>query len=160
MGIKCGAQHNIIKRWRDRNFQIVSHLSNRGKVKMLSEEQQLWIVNPTTLKEQSHLPLRIRAKIIRTRFNLKSFSQNTLRDYYLRRKVRFRRPTYDYQQKHTRAAELQLQQQQFIKELGTCMKEGKREILYVDESTFNLWQYPNRSWLAKGMTVTLAEKRG
>ena len=40
------------------------------------------------------------------------------------------------------------------------MIEGGREIVYVDESTFNLWQYPNRSWLREGMTVSLSEKRG
>ena len=40
------------------------------------------------------------------------------------------------------------------------MMEAEREIIYVDESSFNLWQYPNRCWLSRDMTVTLSERRG
>ena len=107
MGIKDGAQHNIIKRWKERGFKVESRLSDRGKAKMLTEEQQLWIVNPETLKQQSHLPLRLRAEIIRRRFHLKGFDPVTLRQYYLRLGVKYRRPHYDYQQKHRRAEEIQ-----------------------------------------------------
>ena len=38
MGVKDGAQWNIIKRWRERGYKIESHLHDRGKSKMLSEE--------------------------------------------------------------------------------------------------------------------------
>ena len=93
--------------------------------------QQLWIVNPHTVKKQSHLPLRLRAEIIRRRFKLKGFDPVTLRQYYLRLGVKYRWPHYDYQQKHRKAEEIQGKQQQFTKELGTCMMEGERSSMLM-----------------------------
>ena len=74
--------------------------------------------------------------------------------------IKFRRPHYDYAQKARKADDIQMQQQVFSRKLGTVMVEDEREIIYIDESTFNLWQYPTRAWLAKGMGITLAETRG
>ena len=53
--------------------------------------------------------------------------------------IKFRRPHYDYAQKARKAGEIQIHQQIFSRKLGTVMVEDEREIIYIDESTFNLW---------------------
>jgi transposase len=50
-GIKHGSQFNIVKRWKERGFKIESRMNRRGRKKMLSEEQQLWITSPSLLQE-------------------------------------------------------------------------------------------------------------
>jgi hypothetical protein len=34
------------------------------------------------------------------------------------------------------------------------------EIVYIDETTFNLWQAPSRVWLKEGMRIELPDQRG
>lgn len=40
------------------------------------------------------------------------------------------------------------------------MMERKFEIIYVDETSFHVWQSPSRCWLRKGMQLVLPTKRG
>ena len=40
--------------------------------------------------------MRERAALVREKFNLPSFGSTTLRDYYLREKVRYRKPQFSY----------------------------------------------------------------
>lgn len=40
------------------------------------------------------------------------------------------------------------------------MERSYDEILYVDESTFHLWQKVNRCWVRKGMKLALSKIRG
>jgi len=35
------------------------------------------------------------------------------------------------------------------------MLAGDAEIIYIDETTFNLWQTPSRCWVTKDMNLTL-----
>lgn len=35
-----------------------------------------------------------------------------------------------------------------------------KEVVYIDETTFNLWQQPSRSWLTKEMSLNLPTSRG
>ena len=99
--------------------------------------------------------------MVKRKFHItEKFDLSTLRKYYLRLGVRYRKLSYDYQQKTQRAAEIQLKQKEFVHNLTICMMEQRREIIYIDETTFNLWQIPSRTWLAKGMKVQIAESRG
>lgn len=40
------------------------------------------------------------------------------------------------------------------------MKEPLTEIVYLDETSFNLWQSPKRCWLSAGTCLTLPNNRG
>jgi hypothetical protein len=40
------------------------------------------------------------------------------------------------------------------------INEPKLEIIYVDETTFNLWQTPSRMWFKPGMTFEMPTVRG
>ncbi len=38
--------------------------------------------------------------------------------------------------------------------------EPEVDIVYIDETTFNLWQSPSKMWLKAGMNVELPDQRG
>ena len=63
---------------------------------LLDSEQIEWLTSKDTLDEMSHLSLIKRAAIIREKFGLEKFSYNTLKGYYLRHGVKFKRPDYKY----------------------------------------------------------------
>jgi len=98
-GVKPSAQNNIIRRWRQRGFIIRSDLDRRGRKRMLTWQQINYLKNPKVLQEWSHLSLTERAARMREKFDLPRFSANTLRDYYHRAKVKYRKPQFIYAQK-------------------------------------------------------------
>lgn len=59
---------------------------------MLTSHQVNYLKNPKILQEWSHLSLVERAARMREKFDLTKFSANTLRDYYHRAKVKYRKP--------------------------------------------------------------------
>ena len=81
--MRSSAQANIITRWRRRGFRVESHVGRRGKELLLNQQQ-------------INLSLRERAALVREKFNLPSFGPTTLRNYYLREKVRYRKPQFSY----------------------------------------------------------------
>ena len=95
-GVRSSAQANIITRWRRRGFRVESHVGRRGKELLLNQQQRNFLRNPQILRQWSHLSLRERAALVREKFNLPSFGPTTLRDYYLREKVRYRKPQFSY----------------------------------------------------------------
>jgi hypothetical protein len=67
-------------------------------------------------------------------------SSKTLRKYYIKYGVRFKRPDYKYWKSLAEKNELQKDQLEFVQELGTMIvQQAYDEILYLDETTFNLW---------------------
>ena len=96
IGVSSSAQSNIIARWRRRGFRIESHVGRRGKELLLNQQQRNFLRNPQILRQWSHLSLRERAALVREKFNLPSFAPTTLRDYYHREKVRYRKPQFSY----------------------------------------------------------------
>ena len=67
-------------------------------------------------------------------------SSKTLRKYYIKYGVRFKRPDYKYWKSLAEKNELQKDQLEFVQELGTMIvQQAYDEILYLDDTTFNLW---------------------
>jgi len=66
---------------------------------MLTWQQVNYLKNPIILREWSHLSLEERAVRMREKFDLPKFSASTLREYYLRSKVKYRKPQFIYAQK-------------------------------------------------------------
>jgi len=67
-------------------------------------------------------------------------SSKTLRKYYIKYGVRFKRPDSKYWKSLAEKNELQKDQLEFVQELGTMIvQQAYDEILYLDETTFNLW---------------------
>jgi hypothetical protein len=95
-GIKIPSQLSIIKRWRRRGFVIFNLKNKGGRCRMLNEEQINWMIYMDTLQIMSHLSLRKRALIVKDKFHLKTFDWSTLRTYYIRHGVGFKRPDYRY----------------------------------------------------------------
>lgn len=86
---------------------------------------------------------------------------STLRHYYVRYGVKFKRPDYRYWKSQAENRELQSQQLEFVQKLGTMIKEDAyTEIVYIDETTFHLWQKVPKCWLRPGMKLSLSKSRG
>ena len=159
-GVKPSAQSNVIMRWRRRGFRIESHLGRCGRRQLLTPAQRNFLRNPETLRQWSHLTLFERARRVREKYSLANFSPYTLRNYYHRENVRYRKPEFAYGHKDRNQRQISDEQQLFSKALSRVLMKGEEEVVYIDETTFNLWQQPSRCWLARGMALTLSTARG
>ena len=159
-GVKRQTQNFIIKRWLQRGQRVVSHAKNAGRKKVLSEEQQRYLVNPKTLQAMRHLSLVQRAEELRQQWRLPTLGKETLRRYYLRLGVHFKKPPHFYDTKTMQAAFILKHQQEFSRNLTSILMAQQREVIYVDETTFNLWMTPSKVWFKDGMTLHIAKHRG
>ena len=119
-----------------------------------------FIKNPKILREWSHLSLEQRAALLREKYGLKSLHATTLWKYYHDEKVTYRKPQFSYGTKEKNQRAILEHQQEFSRTLTTMMIRQEHEIVYIDETTFNLWQQPTRCWLRKNMTLNLSTVRG
>ncbi len=159
-GVKRQTQHSIIKRWLQRDLKVVSHSKNSGRKQLLTKEQQAYLANPKTLQDMRHLSLAQRAHNLKRFWDLRSFGTETLRKYYLRLGVRFKKPPLYYDTKNLNAGFILNQQQEFSRNLTSILMEQEKEVIYIDETTFNLWQTPGRVWFKDGMALDIAKNRG
>ncbi len=73
----------------------------------------------------------------------------------------YRKPQIVYRSKNERQQELCQSQQQFSMELTRLIIDRPMlDIVYIDETTFNIWQAPSRIWLKPGMKVEIPNQRG
>jgi transposase len=138
-GIRPCSQLKIYQRWRQRGFVIVN-IKRKGYKQMLTREQVDYIIQKVTLEEMSHLSLRKRALLIKEKFHLQSFSHVTLQKYYKRYGIKYKRPDYRYWKNPQEINELRCMQYNYVREMVDLMAKGTyHEIIYIDETTFNLW---------------------
>lgn len=75
--------------------------------------------------------------------------------------MKFIKPQINFDAKQLRNEELQSRQFDYCKHLALQMMiEKDLEFIFIDETTFNLWQTPQRAWLKPGMFVTIPKDRG
>ena len=60
----------------------------------LDQNQIDWLTNHNTLNEMNHMSLRQRALLIKSRYNLRTFSYVTLKNYYEKYGIKYKRPNY------------------------------------------------------------------
>lgn len=127
-----------------------------GAKEMLNSDQIDWLTSPHTLNEMSHMSLRKRAEIVKAKFGLPKFCYETLRSYYQRYQVKFKRPDYMYYRTIAENEELKEKQMVFVKHLATAMIEkAYDEILYMDETSVHVWHRATRCWVRPGMKMTM-----
>jgi transposase len=159
-GVRPSTQCAMIKRWRARGF-IVTKTRRRGVPPKLTPAQAQWLVSLDTLQQMSHLSLRKRAAVVRERFGLATFDHSTVRDYYRRHGVRYKRPDYKFWKSSADLAGLREQQLEFVQRLGQLLIDRTYdEVVYIDETTCNLWQRVSKCWLTPGMRLPLLKTRG
>ena len=108
-----------------------------------------------------HLSLAQRAEVLKQRLNIPKLSAMTVWRYYQEFGAKYIKPKIVYRSKNERQKELCEQQQKFSQEiLRLVMHHAEVEIIYIDETTFNIWQAPSRVWLKDGMRVELPNSRG
>ena len=150
----------IIKRWKQHGFLIVNRKRD-GKRELLNREQISWLTDAQTLEEMSHLSLRKRAMLVQERLQLQSFSYRTLRHYYHRYGIKYKRPDYSYWKSRAENQDLLWTQYNYVREMVDYMQKGVyNEIIYIDETTFNLWQRVSKCWLKPGMKLSMLKFRG
>jgi hypothetical protein len=121
----------------------------------------VYIANPKTLMDQRHLNLDQRAEVIKRERNLPKLSASTVWRVYQEFGAKYIKPKIVYRSKNERQMELQQEQQQFSQGiLRTIIHCPQVEIVYIDETTFHLWQAPSRVWLKEGMRIELPNTRG
>ena len=139
------------------NYEDASRREERG----LNPEQIQWVTSIDTLQSMVHLSLKKRAMIVRDKYALETFDAMTLRRYYIKFKVKYIRPNYTYWKSFAEKNSLKEKQLAFLQQLGTVI-HGKAydEIVYIDETTFHLWQKLSRCWVTAGMKLSLIKNRG
>jgi transposase len=109
----------------------------------------------------AHLSLRERIPMVRQKLGLETFNFKTLRRYYKLYGVAYKRPSYSYWKSMAEKEGLKQKQLEFAEELGTIIKQNAyEEIVYIDETTFHLWQKMRKGWVRPGMKLSLVNSRG
>ena len=109
----------------------------------------------------SHLSLRQRAQVVQERFQLPKFHATTVQDYYRRNNIKHKNPDYKFWKSSADIDDLHGRQLLFVQELGELLvSKAYDEILYLDETTCNLWQKVSKCWLKPGMKLLLLKTRG
>ena len=128
---------------------------------MLSYSNRVYIANPRTLMEMRHLSLIQRAEALKYRLGLEELSASTVWRCYQEFGAKYIKPKIVDRSKNERQAELCAKQQEFTQEIvRLTMNCPNVEIVYIDETTFNLWQSPSRVWLKTGMRIEMPNQRG
>ena len=159
-GVKACTQHQMIRRWRDQGFTVMK-TKRLGIKETLDKEQIEWLTSLETLQSMSHLSLKQRAQVIQERLQLPKFHFTMLRRYYVHYKVKYKRPDYKFWKSSADIDDLRGKQKLFVQELGQLLiNKEYDEILYLDETTCNLWQKVSKCWLKPGMKLPLLKTRG
>jgi transposase len=159
-GVRPCSQIKILRRWKARGFLVIN-MKRDGKKDLLTREQVRWVTDFATLQEMSHLCLERRARIIKDKFQLPSFHCRTLSDYYHRYGIKYKRPDYTYWKSRAENDNLKMSQMNYVRALTDDMEKGTfEEIIYIDETTFNLWQRASKCWLRPGMRLSMLKFRG
>jgi hypothetical protein len=132
-----------------------------GRKGVLNPEQIQWVTSIDTLQSMVHLSLKKRAMIVRDRYQMKTFDAMTLRRYYLKYKVKYIRPNYTYWKSFAEKNSLKEKQLEFVQQIGDAIYSSYyEEIVYIDETTFHLWQKMSKCWVTSGMKLSLIKTRG
>jgi len=127
----------------------------------LDQEKIRWIIDHQTLEDMSHLSLRKRADVIREKFHLIKFCHSTLQKYYHRYGIKYNKPNYKYWRSQAENNDLRGIQYKYVQELiGHMQKKSFDEIIFIDETTCNLWQKTSKCWLSMGMKLRMLKFRG
>ena len=109
----------------------------------------------------THLSLRQRAMMVKEKFNMGSFSHQTLKNYYNKYGTSYKRPDYRFWKSLAENQQLKEKQLEFVQQLATMIKDKSYdEIIYVDETTFHLWMKLSKCWLSPGMKLAMLKYRG
>jgi len=83
----------------------------------------------------------------------------TLSNFYRRNKVTCRKPQYQYGRKEIMQLEIAKDQKLVAFQMAELIKKGK-QVIYVDESTFNHWLVPRKTWIRRDMVLQMPSTRG
>ena len=85
----------------------------------------------------------------------------TLRRYYIKFKVKYIRSNYTYWKSFAEKNSLKEKQLEFVQQIGDAIHGSYYdEIVYIDETTFHLWQKLSKCWVTSGMKLSLIKTRG
>jgi hypothetical protein len=83
----------------------------------------------------------------------------TLSNFYRRNKVTCRKPQYQYGRKEILQQEILKDQKLVSFQMAELIQKGK-QVIYVDESTFNHWLLPSKTWIRRDMVLQMPSLRG
>jgi hypothetical protein len=99
--------------------------------------------------------------VIRDHLKLERFDRESLRRIYLKHGVKYKRPDYHFWNSMAENQHLRGKQVEFVQQLGTLLVERPYdEILYIDETTFNVQMKVAKCWLSAGMKLSMIKERG
>ncbi len=99
--------------------------------------------------------------MIKEKFGFDKMLIETLRTYYIKHGVKYKRPDYRFWKIIAENKELRQKQLEFMKKLGTLLIESPYdEIIYIDESTVHVLRKMVNWWLTPGMKLAMIKERG
>ena len=92
--------------------------------------------------------------MIRQKLQKPTFIEHILKSYYNLNGVNLKRADNRYWKSLAEEDELRQKQLEFAEELGTIIVQRVyQEIVYIDETTFHLWQKMSKAWVRPGMKL-------
>ena len=95
------------------------------------------------MREWAHLSLDARCAILKSKYNIE-ISRYTLANYYREIKIVYLKTHSSFYSSRTEEEMVQLRVE-FIKKIVKHMKR-KKEIIFMDETSTNMWAIRNKIW--------------
>ena len=120
--------------------------------KILTDEIAAELKDPKTLKEWAHLSLDARCSILKEQYDVQ-ISRYTLSNCYKQLQVGYLKTHASFYSARSEETMVELRVA-YIKKIVGHMKK-KREIIYMDETTTDMWAIRNKIWQPKDSVLPL-----
>ena len=118
----------------------------------MTDEIAAVLKDPKTLREWAHLSLDARCSILKEQYEVQ-ISRYTLSNYYKQLQVGYLKTHSSFYMARSEEAMVELRVA-YIKKIVGHMKK-KREIIYMDETTTDMWAIRNKIWQPKDSVLPL-----
>jgi transposase len=144
--------YKIIQHYKINDGVISGIPEKHQRKKILTNEIAAVLKDPKILREWAHLSLEARCSILKEQYNVQ-MSRYTLSNYYKELQVGYLKTHSSFYSARSEEETARLRVE-YIKKIVGHMRR-KREIIYMDETTTDMWAIRNKIWQPKDSVLPL-----
>ncbi len=159
IGVRLQIVQRICKQYKDNNDKLPDNVQRNTNLVKIKGEDAEYLLRKDTLEAWKTKTITQRCFILEDERQL-SITSHCLKDFYKKNGIRYLTPCYRTWVRATNEDHLK-HQQEFVYDLVQDIMDGK-EIVYIDESSLNLWQHNAKAWFSHKdpMIFQLCSNRG
>ena len=155
--IRPGTVRNVIERFHamGNRYGVRPH---DKRPRMIPRHAEEWLCHWNTLFNMRYLPMRERARKCKERFGLARCTGGAVMHCYKSNGVSYKKPGKVNRLSEERELRLMQERIAFARKLQRLIDRGA-DVCYLDETTFNIWDAPKRTWMQKACSMVVPINR-